>query len=83
VAGDAAWDWNLVNHKVWRHERFSDRYHDMTGIVDANGHWWEERVHPEDRERVAAGLEAVITSGGQYWSDEYRFRITMGDVVMY
>ena len=36
--------------------------------------WWEEHLHPDDRERASAGVLAVIESGGQFWSDEYRFR---------
>ena len=35
--------------------------------------WWEERIHPEDRERVLAGVDAVLKDG-EAWSDEYRFR---------
>ncbi len=36
--------------------------------------WWEERVHPEDRERVTASVEAVLGGGREVWSDEYLFR---------
>jgi len=36
--------------------------------------WWEERVHPDDRERVTASIDAVLGSGGETWSEEYRFR---------
>jgi PAS domain S-box-containing protein len=32
-----------------------------------------ELIHPEDRERVRAKLEAVIASGGKSFQDEYRF----------
>jgi PAS domain S-box-containing protein len=39
-----------------------------------NGAWWEERVHPEDRERVLGKVEAVLVAGGgETWRDEYRF----------
>jgi PAS domain-containing protein len=27
--------------------------------------WWEERVHPEDRERVTASVEAVLGAAGR------------------
>jgi len=37
--------------------------------------WWEERVHPEDREHVRASIDAVLRDGGgETWSAEYRFR---------
>ncbi len=35
--------------------------------------WWEERIHPEDRERVMASVAAILRDG-EAWSDEYRFR---------
>ncbi|HET7271607.1 MAG TPA: PAS domain S-box protein, partial [Rubrobacter sp.] len=36
--------------------------------------WWEERIHPEDRERVLSSVDAVLQSGEEMWSEEYRFR---------
>ncbi len=35
--------------------------------------WWEERIHPDDRERVLAGVREVLRNG-EAWSEEYRFR---------
>ncbi|MBI1876795.1 MAG: response regulator, partial [Chloroflexi bacterium] len=40
--------------------------------------WWKERIHPEDRNRVLAGLNALLDSGKQIWSDDYRFRYGNG-----
>ncbi len=36
--------------------------------------WWEEHMHPEDREGIMASVDAVFESGGEMWSGEYRFR---------
>src|SRR5918995_5835032 len=36
--------------------------------------WWEEHIHPGDRERVLASVDAVLEGGGEVWSGEYRFR---------
>ncbi|QIN81618.1 PAS domain S-box protein [Rubrobacter tropicus] len=41
--------------------------------IPNDGSWWEERIHPEDRERVLSGLESVLASGTDAWTDEYRF----------
>jgi diguanylate cyclase (GGDEF)-like protein/PAS domain S-box-containing protein len=43
--------------------------------------WWEERIHPEDRERVLANTEAALRSGGETWTEEYRFRHADGSYV--
>ena len=36
--------------------------------------WWEEHIHPGDRERILASVDAVLGGGGEVWSEEYRFR---------
>jgi two-component system sensor histidine kinase/response regulator len=36
--------------------------------------WWEEHIHPDDRERILASVDAVLDGGGEVWSEEYRFR---------
>jgi signal transduction histidine kinase len=34
---------------------------------------WMDQIHPEDRERVVAGLRTAIDRGDRHWQDEYRF----------
>jgi PAS domain S-box-containing protein len=36
--------------------------------------FWNERVHPQDRVRVAASIREAIDGKTEYWSGEYRFR---------
>src|SRR5215213_9107756 len=36
--------------------------------------WWEEHIHPGDRERILASVDSVLEGGGEVWSEEYRFR---------
>jgi two-component system, cell cycle sensor histidine kinase and response regulator CckA len=36
--------------------------------------WWYERIHPADRERVMASLDAANAETSAAWADEYRFR---------
>jgi len=44
--------------------------------------WWEERLHPEDRERVLANTEAARRSSDEKtWTEEYRFRHADGSYV--
>ena len=35
--------------------------------------WWEERIHPEDRERVLSSVDSVLEGGEDMWYEEYRF----------
>ena len=45
------------------------------------GDWWEERIHPEDRDRVLASVEEMLAGGHETWVDEYRFRRADGAYV--
>jgi signal transduction histidine kinase len=42
--------------------------------VGPNVVWWEERLHPNERDRVLRTLEAAIGAKADRWSAEYRFR---------
>jgi PAS domain S-box-containing protein len=35
--------------------------------------WWYEHLHPEDRDRIVEDIHRIIDTGGQQWTDEYRF----------
>src|SRR5918994_4095905 len=72
---------------IWDSDILADRQ-SWNGAVEAmfgysasqetNDAWWEEHIHPQDRERVLAGIDAVLQGGGEMWSEEYRFRRSDG-----
>jgi diguanylate cyclase (GGDEF)-like protein/PAS domain S-box-containing protein len=73
ATNDVIWDWHLASDALWWNENiaiFGYRRED----IEPTGKSWRERIHPEDRERVVTGIQAHIESGGESWSDEYRFR---------
>ena len=44
--------------------------------IEAADDFWESRIHPEDRERVLAGLKDRLEAGG--WSIHYRWQDSSG-----
>ena len=70
------WDWDLAPDTV----HLSDGVERVLGYAAMSGarphDWWLERIHPDDRERVNAGLRAFIADPalGNAWHDVYRFR---------
>jgi diguanylate cyclase (GGDEF)-like protein/PAS domain S-box-containing protein len=70
---DAIWDWDLKSDTLW----WSEGLESLFGFSPANiGHGsgsWSSRIHPDDKERVLQGIDAVIRGDGGNWSDEYRF----------
>ncbi|MFL5518966.1 MAG: PAS domain S-box protein [Gemmatimonadales bacterium] len=52
----------------------SDGYGYAADGVGPNIAWWEERIHPSERDRIVAGLHDAVESGAKQWRAEYRFR---------
>jgi PAS domain S-box-containing protein len=73
ATNEAIWDSDLLADK----QTWDGAFETMFGYPlreETNGAWWEERIHPEDRERVLSVINDVLQGTGETWSDEYRFR---------
>ena len=71
ATNDAVWDWDLIRDELW----WSEGFHKIFGHEPADNKpdAWAGRIHPEDRERVVQSVRTLIESGGEFWSEEYRF----------
>ena len=77
ATNDVIWDWNLeANVITWSASMREQFGYDPD--LDLPVLWWESNIHPDERERVAAGLYRVTQGTGEYWQDEYRFRRSDG-----
>ena len=74
ATNDTLWDWDLKTGHMWWSEGIFNIYGYREDEIEFTIKTWESLVHPDDRERVVAGLESKIKTGGEIWSDEYRFR---------
>jgi len=72
ATNDIVWDWDLVTNQRWWNENMSSLLGYHRRELASGGAYWG--IHPEDRERVQAGVRNTIASGINTWSDEYRFR---------
>ncbi len=77
-AGDGVWDRNIQTDEVL----YSKRYKEMLGYADdefANRRdEWVKRVHPKDKARVMAELQAYLEGRSPAYSTEYRMRCKDG-----
>jgi PAS domain S-box-containing protein len=73
ATNDAIWDWNLASDHIRWNEAVRTLFGYAADEVGPSGSWWKSQIHPEDRERVKAGIYAVIDGGSGHWTDEYRF----------
>ena len=71
---DVIWDWDIkTNSLVWNDAVETVFGHKQNEIYPEI-RWWHEHLHPDDRERVVAGVQGVLDHGGTGWSDQYRYR---------
>jgi PAS domain S-box-containing protein len=74
ATNDVIWDWDLVNNSIWWNEGLRVLFGYKPEEIEPSSESWYSRVHPADMERVLSGIHYVIDTGGEQWSDEYRFK---------
>jgi PAS domain S-box-containing protein len=74
ATNDAIWDWDLATNAVWWNQGVTTLFQYPVGQFDADSTWRFQQIHPDDVERIASGMQAVMARGDQFWSGEYRFR---------
>ncbi|NLF06463.1 MAG: PAS domain-containing protein [Pirellulaceae bacterium] len=71
---DGLWDWDLLTNEVF----FSPRWKSIIGYEDHElpNHLdeWEQRLHPDERERVLSANYAHINGTTSHYEYEYRLR---------
>lgn len=73
ATNDVIWDWDLVANKVWWNESMTDVFGYPVRQLEPGPESWTNRIHPDDRERIAHSIHEVIDGSGELWSGEYRF----------
>ena len=74
ATNDVIWDWDIkTNALVWNDSVETVFGHKQNRIFP-EVQWWYDHIHPEDRDRVTAGIRAVLENGESSWSDQYRYR---------
>ncbi|MCP3099069.1 response regulator [Myxococcus sp. K15C18031901] len=71
---DAVWEWDPRTGAVDWTSGLHELFDHTPGRTRDDRNWWEAQLHPDDRERVVAGLDQVLASTQHEWQDTYRFR---------
>lgn len=73
ATGDAIYDWDLKAGMIWRSEGYV-RLLQPPASLGRREDWWETHLHPDDRERTCASLQAALEQRTRVWTCEYRFQ---------
>lgn len=77
-AQDAIWDWDIPRKRV----HYSSRWKALRGLSDNElsdrEEEWSDQIHPDDKERVFAALQAHFDGKTQFFSEEYQTRCKDG-----
>lgn len=75
---DVTWDWDLEKAEVVWGAKLGDRLgyvgHEAAEPSATAIEWWEEKIHPEERDLVTRSVTDAVSSGETTWTAEYRFR---------
>ncbi|MBA3657363.1 MAG: PAS domain-containing protein, partial [Gemmatimonadaceae bacterium] len=78
ATNDAVWDLDVATNKLVWNESVHSLFGYSPDQVRGDLTWWEERVHPEDRERVVDSFHAAVDGGADIWETAYKFRNSDG-----
>ncbi|MCX6538498.1 MAG: PAS domain-containing protein [Acidobacteria bacterium] len=70
----AIWDVDLQTDKLWWSDNLQALFGYQAKEIEPGLEFWTRCIHPEDLERVNAGLQAALDSDRESWSDAYHFR---------
>ncbi|WP_324751115.1 ATP-binding protein [Sphingomonas sp. LY54] len=84
ATNDIVWDWDLVTDDIrWNEALASFRDgEDKADPTHTPSAWWSSHLHPEDRDRVLASVDAAIAGDATHWAGEYRLRRGNGDYAL-
>jgi diguanylate cyclase (GGDEF)-like protein/PAS domain S-box-containing protein len=69
---DAPWDYDFTNGEVYYSERWWEMLGYRPGQLQTDGATWRRVIHPDDKQRVGAFLDAVLAGRDETYSIELR-----------
>lgn len=82
ATSDAIWDYDVIGQRIYFNESYTKYFGHQVSEMDSSYDLWEQHIHPQDKERVVAKVNAAINGSDTHWEDEYRF-LTKNGVTVY
>ena len=78
ATNDVIWEWDPQTNQLTWAENAQFVFGYLPEEIGPDALWWDDRIHPEDRQRVISRLDAFVQGSELVWQDEYRFRLKDG-----
>ena len=78
ATNDVIWEWNPQTNQLTWAENAQFVFGYLPEDIGPDAAWWDDHIHPEDRQRVISRLDAFVNGGELVWLDEYRFLMKNG-----
>jgi PAS domain S-box-containing protein/putative nucleotidyltransferase with HDIG domain len=75
---DVIWERNFSANTISWNDGMQKLFHYAAGEIEQTVDWWQDHIHPAERVKVMASIQAAIVQEENFWSKEYRFRLPDG-----
>ncbi len=79
ATSDTIWDWDIVNNTMMYNDGINKMFGYNATQVENIIDWWDDKLHPDDFEKVTTLLEDAFEKGLQTVKLHYRFRCADGN----
>jgi PAS domain S-box-containing protein len=73
ATNDVIWEWTADTRQLLWSENARNVFGYSAEEIEPHAGWWDDRLHPDDRDRVRTRLHAHIAGNASIWTEEYRF----------
>jgi diguanylate cyclase (GGDEF)-like protein/PAS domain S-box-containing protein len=70
---DVIWEWDVSTDSLWWSEGVRSVFGYSPDEVSTSIQMWEDRIHPEERDRIRQSFFTATKTQQEAWSGEYRF----------
>jgi PAS domain S-box-containing protein len=77
-SGDGVWDWDVPAHLIYRSPSWKETLGYAGDEVSTQAGYWETLIHPDDRARARAALDAHLDGRSPAYRSEHRMRCKDG-----
>ncbi|MDH5484568.1 MAG: PAS domain-containing protein, partial [Gammaproteobacteria bacterium] len=79
ATSDGLWDWDISNNTIYYSPQWLRMLEYTNTDIDNNFFFWEQLIHPDDKERINQCLRDNLDAKKDSYSNEYRIRKANGD----